>query len=160
MRLLLSAVVASLFALPAWADNNDHVAFYMGAFDISQGDDEAIQLGLEYRYEDIFYGLRPTVGANYTSDDAFYGYGGFYWDVAVLEDLYISPNFVAGYYSDGDGKDLHNDLQFRSGIEVSYDMQNDYRVGVAFNHISNASLGDHNPGSETLLFSVQVPLSY
>ncbi|HID90986.1 TPA: hypothetical protein EYP44_03395, partial [Candidatus Bathyarchaeota archaeon] len=40
------------------------------------------------------------------------------------------------------GKDLGGALEFRSGIEASYAFENDSRLGVAFNHISNASLYD------------------
>ena len=155
MRYIL-ALIAALITTPAFA--GDHLVPYVGAFDVTQEDDEAVLYGLEYRYSDVGYGIRPTVGGFGTTDSGLYGYAGIHWDIVEWEGFYITPNFVAGAYSHGDGKDLGYGLEFRSGIELSYDVYNDYSVGVAFNHLSNASLGSDNPGTETLIFSYQIPL--
>ena len=55
------------------------------------------------------------------------------------------------------GKKLGNDLQFRTTIEFSYELNNENRIGLSFGHISNANLGDKNPGVEILSLTYQVP---
>ena len=156
--LLLTFVPAMAFAEEYAFSDKDYLAVYGGYFDVTQNDDAAAQFGLEYRFADVYHGLRPAVGANVTSDGALYGYGGLFWDVPLTDRLIFTPNFVAGAYSDGSGKDLHHAIEFRSGLELSYQFEQGRRLGVAFNHISNASLGDHNPGAETLLVVYQVPM--
>jgi opacity protein-like surface antigen len=164
MRALFSALAASvtLFAAAAQAEpsSQPYLTGYVGAFDLVQGDDEAVQFGVEYRFAPWDYGLRPVIGFNATDDGSMYGYGGLNWDIEVFDNLYIIPNFMAGLYEDGDGKDLGGMIEFRSGVEVAYEFENDHRLGVAFNHISNASIYDHNPGSETLLVNYSIPLSW
>lgn len=146
---------ATAFAAPS----NSYLTGYIGWFDFSQEDDEATQFGAEYRMRPIEYGFRPMVGVNVTTDGSVYGYGGFHWDIELLDNqLYISPNFAAGGYAQGDGKDLGHGLEFRSGLELAYQMPSTHRVGMAFNHISNASLGDHNPGAETVMITYSVPV--
>jgi len=159
----IALLLLTFFPALALADDfatsqDDYVAVYSGLFDITQSDNSAVQFGAEYRFADIYHGLRPAIGGNVTTDGALYGYGGFFWDVPLTERIIFTPNFVAGAYSDGDGKDLHHAIEFRSGLELSYQFEQGSRLGVGFNHISNASLGDHNPGAETLLLVYQLPL--
>lgn len=157
-----SALAATLLtATPlSSAGATEYLTGYVGWFDFSQQDNEATQFGLEYRFNPIEYGFRPMVGVNVTTDGSLYGYGGFTWDVSLIDNqLYIVPNFAVGGYSQGDnGKDLGYGLEFRSGIELDYQLPSTHRVGVAFNHISNASLGDKNPGAETILVNYSIPV--
>ena len=66
--------------------------------------------------------------------------------------FFFTPSFGAGIYDDGSGKKLGNDLQFRTSFEISYELKNKNRIGISFSHISNANLGDKNPGSDSYLF--------
>ena len=61
-----------------------------------------------------------------------------------------------GYYEDGTGK-LGNSLQFRTSLEISYELKNKNRIGLSISHISNANLGDKNPGSEIISISYHIP---
>ena len=70
---------------------------------------------------------------------------------------FFTPSFGFGYYNNGSGKNLGNDLQFRSTLEISYELQNKNRLGISYGHISNANLGDKNPGVEILSLSYQIP---
>ncbi len=157
MKNALLASLMILLAVPAMAsetNNKNHVVGYAGVFDALDDDDYG-QYGLEYRHKDVYYGLRPTIGINVTDESDVYGYAGAYWDIELPYSFVLSPNFVVGAYDHGDGKDLGGALEFRSGIELGYAFENQSRVGVAFNHISNASLYDKNPGAEAVLFSYQ-----
>ncbi len=162
MKLLRNAAVAALLiptVLAAPAQASDYLVGSLGWFDLVDGENESAEFGAEYRFSPVQYGIRPTLGISFNGDGAVYGYGGFYWDVPIIDnELYISPNFVAGAYSEGDSKDLGGAIEFRSGIELGYQLPNAHRVGVAFNHISNASIYDKNPGAETLLINYSVPM--
>lgn len=157
-KFLLPFLFTSFLAPTAFA--NDYLNFYTGYFDITQDDDSAVQVGVEYRYEDIYYGLRPGIGVNVTDDEAVYGYAGLFWDIYLSDSWVFTPNMVAGAFTHGDGKDLGHGIQFRSGLELSYEFPRQNRLGLAFNHISNASLGDANPGAETLLLIYQHPINW
>jgi lipid A 3-O-deacylase len=158
-KVLFTSCLLGVTAVFSPAQAESYVVGYAGEFAIlDDNGDQAAQVGAEYRGEPWSYGIRPTVGINATTDSAVYGYAGINWDVPVYSNnIYLTPNFMAGAYHNGSGKDLGHALEFRSGIELSYQMQNHQRVGIAFNHISNASLGNHNPGAETLLINYQVP---
>ena len=69
----------------------------------------------------------------------------------------FTPIFGVGYYDDGNGKKLGNKIEFRTTLEISYEMQNKNRIGFSFSHISNANLGNKNPGVEIISLSYQIP---
>ena len=155
----LVLVIGLLLNVPAALAQDGHLALYTGSFDVLD-DDSSWQFGAEYRFADVSYGLRPTIGVNVDDDSAAYLYGGVNWDILLGSSVYLTPNFMVGAYSKGAGKDLGGALEFRSGLELSYSFADDHRLGVAFNHISNASLYDSNPGAEALLLVYQLPLGF
>ena len=69
----------------------------------------------------------------------------------------FTPSFAFGYYDDGEGKKLGHNLEFRTTIEISYNLKNNNRIGFSLGHISNANIGDKNPGVEIISLSYQVP---
>ena len=154
-RLLLSATAAITFATPAMA--GDYLVPYVGYFNVARDYDRAAQFGLEYRFNPIDFGIRPTIGGYVTSRGSVYGYGGLNWDVAVTKELYIIPNFMIGAYGKGDGRDLGGVLEFRSGLEIAYQFPNQHRLGLTYNHTSNASIYEHNPGVEVLALTYSIP---
>jgi hypothetical protein len=57
-----------------------------------------------------------------------------------------------GHYRPGDGgRELGGPLEFRSGLELSRRLGPRTRLGLSFDHLSNAGIYDHNPGSESLV---------
>lgn len=149
----------AMAAQPAKTQETSYITGYVGYFDVIRNDYNATQFGVEYRAAPWQYGVRPMVGLNVSTDESVYGYAGFNWDVELMnKQLYLIPNFAAGLYKRGDGKELGGAIEFRSGIELAYQFENSHRLGIAFNHISNASIYSHNPGSETVLMSYSVPL--
>lgn len=156
MRIVTAVLAASLFATPALASESpykgDYIGFGVGYYDVFQdNDEEAATFELNYQYEDIYYGLRPMVGVISTTDSALYGFAGFKWDLPIgTYPFIISPSFAVGAYHHGDGKDLGYGLEFRSGIEVAYEFEEGDRLGLQLSHLSNASIGDRNPGTEIL----------
>ncbi|MBI04231.1 MAG: hypothetical protein CMI96_00260 [Pelagibacteraceae bacterium] len=114
--------------------------------------------------EDNFFYLKPFFGVEFTSDSASYFITGIYLEDNIGElfrgkknQFIFTPSFGAGYYDDGDGKKLGNEIEFRTSFEVSYNLKNSNRIGLGFSHISNANIGEKNPGVEILSLSYQVP---
>ncbi len=151
--------------------------FGLGIFDIKLDGSEKNQ-ATDFRYEhrsdkslfdigpeeDNFFFLKPFFGVEYTSDSASYFLTGIYFEDNLGElfegntsKFYLTPSFGAGIYDDGSGKKLGNDLQFRTSLEVSYELKNRNRIAISVSHISNANLGDKNPGVEILSLSYQIP---
>ncbi len=126
-----------------------------------RSDESLLDVGPE---EDNFFFLKPFFGIEYTDDSASYFLTGIYFEDNLGElfegdksKFYFTPSFGAGIYNDGSGKKLGNDLQFRTSLEVSYELKNKNRIGISFSHISNANLADKNPGVEILSFSYHIP---
>ena len=113
-------------------------------------DNSLIDIGPE---EDNFFYLKPFVGIELTSDSAFYLISGIYLD----NNWNFTPSFGLGYYDDGNGKKLGNNVEFRTTLEISYQLINRDRIGISFGHISNANIGDRNPGVEIISISYQKP---
>lgn len=158
--LLATAAIACLSGTAYAAGSDDYLSLNLGEFNALRSDQQAFQYGAEYRFSEWSYGVRPIIGAFGTSKGGAYGYAGLNWDVALIPNsLYIVPNFSVGAYHDGAGKDLGGALEFRSGIELDYQFQNQHQIGVALNHISNASIYNHNPGEESLLVTYSIPVS-
>ena len=65
----------------------------------------------------------------------------------------ITPSFAPGYYNSGNGKDLGHPLEFKTEVQVSFDLSKDSHLGMSYNHISNASLGTKNPGANSYMFN-------
>lgn len=158
--MLAAAVLAVSFHSPAAiADDPDFLVIGGGWYDFND-DKDAFDFRAEYRSDYKLLGFaKPWVGIEATSDQAVYAVGG------VLVDLYFgrrwvfTPSFGAGAYTNGDGKDLGHAIEFRSQVEVGYRFDDRSRVSLAVSHISNASIGDSNPGTEIATLYYHIPFS-
>ena len=124
-------------------------------------DNTLVDIGPE---EDNFFYLKPFVGMEVTTDSALYVLGGIYLEDNLGKLLTgnqnkwnFTPSFGLGYYDDGNGKKLGNKLEFRTTLEMSYQLKNDDRIGISLGHISNANIGNKNPGVEIISLSYQKP---
>ena len=174
IRILISIVI--IFFSNSLASQGTNV-FGLGIYDIKFDGSEKNQ-ATDFRYEyrsdkslldigpeeDNFFFLKPFFGVEFTNDSASYFLTGIYLEDNLGElfegeesKFFFTPSFGAGIYDDGSGKKLGNDLQFRTSLELSYELKNNNRIGISFSHISNANLGDKNPGVEILSFSYQIP---
>lgn len=164
MRLFALSLAASVFAATSAAADEgykgDYLGFGVGYYDLFD-DSDAASFELNYQYDDIYYGLRPMVGVIATTDEALYGFAGFKWDLPIgTYPVIISPSFAVGAYHHGDGKDLGHGLEFRSGIEVAYEFSEaGNRIGLQLSHLSNASIGGSNPGTEILQLNYALPIN-
>ena len=141
----------------ARADGPDLLAGGLGVYDVLH-QNTAAQARFEYRFGYRLFFLEPLLGALVTSDGTFYGYFGLRADLIFAEHYVIMPVAAVGYWSRGSGKDLGNPAEFKTGAEFAYRFSDDSRLGLAFDHISNAGLGKKNPGTESLLLVYSLPL--
>ena len=138
-------------------DKNTEVNFYTGMFDFSDDGKRSSLFGVQHQNEDLnrntFLGnLSPITGALITSDNASYFYTGIQAHYKIGS-LNLTPSFTPGYYHEGDGKDLGHALEFKSEVQLSLELPKESQLGFSYNHLSNASLGDKNPGANSYMFN-------
>lgn len=142
----------------AVAQDPSFLTLSLGYFDIIHNDDTALAGGIEWMSTKRLWIFQPMVGAMATTDASLYGYAGFGTDFFFGNRWVVTPSIAIGAYSEGDGKDLGHTIEFRSAITIAYRFDNRSRVGLRFYHLSNAGLGDDNPGVEVLDVTYSIPL--
>ena len=133
------------------------INFFSGMFDFSDQKQRAVLVGFQHQneelYRETFLGtLSPITGGFVTENQALYAYTGVEWnfDIGLLN---LTPSFAPGLYGEGDGKDLGHILEFKSEVQASFNFSESSKLGMSYNHISNASLGDKNPGANSYMFN-------
>ena len=145
---------------PATADDEPaFISLGAGATGVIADRKQGAVFNVEYRSDYELWKIRPFVGGLATSDASLYGYFGFLMDIYFGNRWVLTPNTAVGAYADGDGEDLGHVIEFRSGFELAYRFDDRSRLGVAVHHLSNASIGDENPGTETALIYYSIPLN-
>jgi hypothetical protein len=160
---IISFLLLAFFIVPSNSeefqlqDNNTRFNIYSGMFDFSDNGKRSTLIGFQHQNvelnRDTFLGnLSPITGALFTADNAAYVYTGVQANYS-LGKLNIIPSFTPGLYEAGDGKDLGHMLEFKSEVQLSLDLPKDSQFGFSYNHLSNASLGDKNPGANSYMFN-------
>jgi hypothetical protein len=158
--LLAVAAVAAGLAMapsPARAEDPDFLVGSVGWYDMNRRTNQAAAFNMEYRSDYKLWIFKPFGGFMATTDGAAYGYAGLGVDVFLGRRLVLTGNTAFGAYENGDGKDLGHWIEFRSGLELAYRFDDRSRLGVGFHHISNAGIGDINPGTEILSLFYALP---
>ena len=130
---------------------------FTGVFDFSDTKQAATIIGLQHQnqnlYRDSFLGkISPISGGFFTENSAVYLYTGAQAEYN-LGFMTITPSFAPGYYNSGNGKDLGHALEFKSEVQMSFNLSDSTEFGMSYNHISNASLGTKNPGANSYMFN-------
>ena len=163
LKIILNLFLFFLLIVPTYSEEkkenfNEHeLNFYTGMFDFSDDGQKAALFGFEHQNEnlvrDSFLGtLSPVTGFMLTENNAAYVYTGIQAQYN-LGKLNIIPSFTPGIYGKGDGKDLGHTIEFKSEIQLSFDIFSESELGFSYNHISNASLGEKNPGANSYMFN-------
>ena len=131
--------------------------FYTGMFDFSDDGKKSTLVGVQHQnenlYRDSFLGtISPITGFLITGDNATYLYTGVQAEYNIGK-INLTPSFTPGLYGQGDGKDLGHLVEFKSEVQLSLDLSEKSQFGFSYNHISNASLGDKNPGANSYMFN-------
>ena len=132
-------------------------SFYTGTFDFSDEGAKSTLFGVQHinqnLYRDSFLGtLNPVTGFFITSDKAKYIYSGFQTSY-TKDSIVFTPSFTPGLYDKGDGKDLKHVIEFKTEIQISINISEYSELGFSYNHISNANLGDNNPGANSYMIN-------
>ncbi len=138
-------------------NQNTEFNVYTGMFDFSDDGKKSTLIGFQHQNEDLnrntFIGnLSPITGALITADAAGYLYTGVQAQYK-LGFLNVTPSFTPGIYFEGDGKDLGHLIEFKSELQFSLNLSKTSELGFSYNHLSNASLGDKNPGANSYMFN-------
>jgi hypothetical protein len=138
-------------------ENEHEFNFFSGMFDFSDDKQAAGVFGIQHQNEDLFRKsflgkLSPVTGGFLTENGAFYLYTGVQAEYE-MGPFKITPSFTPGYYNYGDGKDLGSSLEFKTEVQMSFDISDSTHLGMSYNHISNASLGTKNPGANSYMFN-------
>ena len=165
MKKIASSILITLFVLCSTnivsvAEENfkeTELNIFTGMFDFSDDKQASGILGLQHQNEELYRksflgNLSPITGGFLTAKNAFYLYSGVQaeYDLGFLT---ITPSFAPGYYNYGDGKDLGYPLEFKSEIQMTFNLSDSTHLGMSYNHISNASLGSKNPGANSYMFN-------
>jgi len=158
LLLVILFTASRLIAAEEVNTNGNQLNFFIGNFDFSDDKQKAILVGFQHQnenlYRDTFLGnVSPITGGFVTENSAVYVYTGIEWNVDMGEKILFTPSFAPGLYHEGDGKDLGHVLEFKSEVQFSYVASNNTSFGVSYNHVSNASLGDKNPGANSYMFN-------
>ena len=161
LKIFIFVLLIASFQLKAGEINKlseEHeINFYSGMFDFSDQGKKSAIFGIQHQNEnltrDSFVGIiSPVSGAMITADNAAYFYTGVQAQYKMGK-LDITPSFTPGLYNAGNGKDLGHVVEFKSEVQVSLNLFKNSQLGMSYNHISNASIGDKNPGANSYMFN-------
>ena len=148
MRIILF-IVSILFFHSNLSANT--FSIFGGSYDYDD-DNTSTLYGLNYHLSDNAFSffnlidLNPVIGGFVTAKSATMFYSGFETNIGQ-ESIYLNLSYSAGIYSNGDGKNLGNALQFKSEVNLFYRLGKSSSIGLGSHHISNAGLSSVNPGT-------------
>ena len=160
LNTLIALISFSFLSFANSADeksNNTELNFFTGMFDFSDDKQASGILGMQHQNDELFMKtnsgkISPITGGFITSKNAFYLYTGAQYEMD-FGFMTITPSFAPGYYNYGNGKDLGYPLEFKSEVQLSFDLGDSSHLGMSYNHISNASLGTKNPGANSYMLN-------
>ena len=158
LALIFILSTGCFFSNTVEADDPSLLTLGVGAFDFNREKDQGMELRVDYRSDKKIWEFKPFLtGAIVTNGMSFFGAG-------LLLDVYFGNRFVATpsiaptwWHGASDDLDLGHGLEFRSQIEFAYRFDDRSRFGLAVSHSSNASIGDTNPGTESLMLNYSYP---
>lgn len=148
MRILLFAFTFLFFHLNLSANS---FSIFGGSYDYDD-DNTSTLYGLNYHLSDNKFSvfnvidLNPVIGGFVTAKSATMFYSGFETNIGQ-DKLYLNLSSSAGLYQNGNGKDLGNILQFKSELNIFFDLNETSKIGFGSHHISNAGISSVNPGT-------------
>lgn len=157
LRAAVLTVVLLSAACPAETNAPSYVVVGAGLSAVL--DDQKSIIGMVEFQPKLHLGPFGTWVGVHASDKEYYLGTGLLLDWYVTKRLFITPSLGAGIYGEHDGIDLGSRLEFRSGIECGYDLKEAGRLSAGFWHLSNASLGIDNPGTELVALRYALPIS-
>ena len=120
-----------------------------------EGSEVYLRYDLGHRNGPFGHAVGLSVG---NRGETWFGIGQTYTMDFGSSPFFAELHAMTGLYHAGDGLDLGGAIAFRSGAEVGWESRRGWRVGLSFDHRSNAGIYDDNPGVETVQLRVSIPL--
>ena len=163
LKIILNLFFIYILVVPSHSEEkkenfNEHeINFYTGMFDFSDDGKKSTLIGIQHQNENLYRNsflgtISPVSGFLITGDSSTYLYTGIQAEYNIGK-MNLTPSFTPGLYGQGDGKDLGHLVEFKSELQLSFDLLKDSELGFSYNHISNASLGEKNPGANSYMFN-------
>jgi lipid A 3-O-deacylase len=160
LRAAAMAVAALVVAAqPATAQDPAFLVVNGGYFDFNRQKHPAGEFGLQYRSDQKLWIFQPMVGVMRTTTASTDIYAGISLDIFFGDRFVVRPSFAPSYYNRGAGHNLGYALEFRSAIEFAYRFDDRSRLGLEIYHMSNAGLGNGNPGEESAILTYALPMT-
>ncbi|WP_426415493.1 acyloxyacyl hydrolase [Aestuariirhabdus sp. LZHN29] len=156
---LLTALAIAPFSTPGFTQDDYRLTVGAGVFDpLGSGTTGMIALTLEGEPIEAAWDIRPTLlGFTIEQSGYYVGMGG-HREFEIDDDWRWGVATGLGYYHEGsEDNELGYDLEFFTRLSLSYQLTNKQLIRGEFGHISNAGLGDSNPGAETVTLSWVTP---
>jgi hypothetical protein len=95
--------------------------------------------------------------SRWTKELGVYAATGLAKNVNLGNKFIFVPSFSIGLYQDfKDGKEMGFPIEFKTELGFNYTIFKNSNIGLAWSHISNANLGNKNPGSDNLFIRFKV----
>ena len=161
-KMAAGAVLAAACVLPAAADE-PRVVIGAGVTGFARHNEQVSEttefVDVEYRGStDLWRGVKPLAGLGVTTRSVMYARAGLYRDFTLNPRWTLTAHFSVGTASRHEGTDLGNTIEFLTGLDLFYGLQNGWRLGATLSHISNGGLAENNPGLENLGVLLAIPL--
>ena len=156
-KYILVFAFLSIFITDTYSQDENYIALSSAVFDVLQQDAPSFEGRVEFRLGKLKFIGQPFTGFMFNTDGAVHLFAGLYYDIHISDYFVLTPSFAPGLYAKRKSKDLMYALEFRSQIEFTYVFTNHSRIGFSFNHISNASFGEENPGVESFALTYVIP---
>lgn len=131
----------------------------VGYFGVHEEEVPALALELGYRRRGgLPWRVGGQVGLVATSSGSAYAYAGLVRVFDLPLELVVTPFAGVGAYHPGGGVDLGSALEFRTGVDLGRSLGQGRQISLYLYHLSNAGLGDRNPGVEAVGISYSVAI--
>lgn len=155
------ALIIASTSLPgtSYGQQRPLLTFTAGEVGIGDSLSEPLRFGASYRFRpQTSWQIAPAIGAAFAENGASFVYVDLERDFRLGQNWFVTPSFGIGSFDDGEDLNLGSELEFRSGLGLSREFYGQYPVGLAVYHLSNGGIADRNPGTESLVLSVHIPM--
>lgn len=126
----------------------ERVALGVGEIDLREDENTIGQLAVEGGELEWLWNVRPALLAMVAEQNSYYVGAGVLKEFALGSDWSWALGVAAGYYDqEGSNRDLGSGLEFHTRIHLNWQLNTNNQLR---SHLSNASLGDENPGTEAI----------
>lgn len=141
-------------------DDPDYLTVSAGWFDLNRKKDEGAEFRIEYRSDYNLWKMKPFLTLAVASNSMTFLGAGVLMDVYFGKRWVLTPSFAPTWWrGETSNLNLGHAVEFRSQIELAYRFDDRSRIGLSISHYSNASLGDTNPGTESVMINYSIPFS-